>query len=90
MNKGELVSKISESTGSSKAETSTIVDAVLSKIEGSLQNGNDVSIIGFGTWKKKHRAARSGRNPQTGETIQIEAKNTVTFTAGKALKDSVN
>jgi nucleoid DNA-binding protein len=87
---GRSLSNISEVTGITKSETSTVVDAFISQIESSLQTGNDVSIVGFGTWKKKHRAARSGRNPQTGETLQIAAKNTVTFSAGKALKDSVN
>jgi DNA-binding protein HU-beta len=90
MNKGELIVKISEVTGITKTDTGTVLDAFLSQVEGSLQSGNDVAITGFGTWKKKHRAARAGRNPQTGEALQIAAKNTVTFSAGKVLKDAVN
>lgn len=90
MNKGELISSIADSTGESKASVSKITDALLGTIGDSLAGGNDVAIVGFGTWKKKERAARTGRNPQTGEAIQIAAKNTVTFSAGKALKDIVN
>jgi DNA-binding protein HU-beta len=90
MNKGELISEITETTGLSKASVANVTDAILETIESSLKAGNDVSVIGFGTWKKKARSARTGRNPQTGAAINIPAKNTVTFTAGKKLKDSVN
>ena len=90
MNKGELVSAVSEDTGLPKTDITKTLDSILSNIEGALVKGEDVSLVGFGTWKKKERAARAGRNPQTGATIQIAAKKTVTFSAGKALKDSVN
>jgi DNA-binding protein HU-beta len=90
MNKGELISEIAAQTGISKTDTGSVVDGFVGQIEKSLQGGSDVALVGFGTWKKKARAARTGRNPQTGETIQIAAKNTVTFSAGKSLKDAMN
>ena len=66
------------------------VDAVLDSITGTLANGGSVSLVGFGTFSVKARAARAGRNPRTGETIQIKATNVPSFKAGKALKDAVN
>lgn len=90
MNKGELVASVAESTGLSKSAVAQVLDATLASIGGALKEGSEVAIVGFGTWKKKTRAARKGRNPQTGATISIGAKNTVTFTAGKGLKDQVN
>mgnify|MGYP006296296675 CR=1 FL=1 len=90
MNKGQLIDAVSNDTGLKKSEISKALDSILDNVQGALQGGNDVSLVGFGTWKKKTRAARSGRNPQTGQTIQIPAKNTVSFSAGKKLKDSVN
>ena len=90
MNKGQLISSVADSTGLSKAAAGSVADAMLSTIGDALKKGDDVSIVGFGTWKKKKRAARNGRNPQTGATIKIAAKNVVSFSAGKALKDKVN
>ena len=90
MNKGELISDVADKTGLSKASVAQVTDSILGTIGDSLKSGSDVAIVGFGTWKKKSRAARKGRNPQTGATINIAAKNTVTFSAGKALKDLVN
>ena len=66
------------------------LDAVLGSVQGALANGDQVSLVGFGTFSVKHRAARSGRNPQTGAEIQIKASNVPSFKAGKALKDAVN
>ena len=90
MNKGQLVTEVAEKTGLSKSAVAQITDSLLDTIGDSLNQGDDVAIVGFGTWKKKQRAARKGRNPQTGATINIPAKNTVGFSAGKALKDKVN
>lgn len=90
VNKGELIANVAKAVNSNKQEVGKVLDAILDEVLKSLKEGNDVTLVGFGTWKKKSRAARTGRNPQTGETIEIPAKNTVTFTAGKSLKDSVN
>jgi DNA-binding protein HU-beta len=90
MNKGQLIDAVSSDTGLKKTEVAKALDSILDNVQGSLMNGSDVSLVGFGTWKKKSRSARTGRNPQTGKAIDIPAKNTVTFTAGKQLKDSVN
>ncbi len=90
MNKAELIGAVAEATKLTKTDIGTVLDSILDSIEASLKAGNDVSLVGFGTWNKKSRAARTGRNPQTGAAIKIAAKNTVTFSAGKALKDSVN
>lgn len=89
MNKSELVSAIAEDLGFTKKDTSSVVDAVFQKISEALSNGEDVAIAGFGTFKVKDRAARMGRNPQTGETIQIAASKAISFKAGKTLKDAV-
>jgi len=66
------------------------LDSAIGAITGALQNGDQVSLVGFGTYSVKHRAARAGRNPQTGAEIQIAAANVPSFKAGKALKDAVN
>ncbi len=90
MNKAELVDAVAGAANLSKADAGRAVDAVVSSIASSLQRGEQVSVVGFGTFSVKHRAARSGRNPRTGETIQIKASNVPGFKAGKALKDAVN
>ena len=90
VNKGELIANVAKAIESNKQEVGKVLDSILDEVQKSLKEGNDVTLVGFGTWKKKSRAARTGRNPQTGETIEIPAKNTVTFNAGKSLKDSVN
>ena len=90
MNKGELVDAVAAAAGLSKGDASKAVDAVLDTITGTLANGGSVSLVGFGTFSFKARAARAGRNPRTGETIQIPASNVPGFKAGKALKDAVN
>jgi len=90
MNKAELVDAVAGAANLSKADAGRAVDAVVSSIASSLQKGEQVSVVGFGTFSVKHRAARAGRNPRTGETIQIKASNVPGFKAGKALKDAVN
>ena len=90
MNKAELVDSVASSANLSKAAAGRAVDAMLSSISGALSNGQQVAIVGFGTFSVKHRAARAGRNPRTGESIQIAASNVPGFKAGKALKEAVN
>ena len=90
MNKAELVEAVAAAANLSKADAGRAVDAVVSGIASSLQGGEQVSIVGFGTFSVKRRAARSGRNPRTGESIQIQASNVPAFKAGKALRDAVN
>lgn len=90
MNKAELVDAVAGAANLSKADAGRAVDAVVSSIASSLKRGEQVSVVGFGTFSVKHRAARAGRNPRTGETIQIKASNVPGFKAGKALKDAVN
>ncbi len=90
MNKGELIESVAASAGLSKADAGRAVDAVVQSIASALSGGNQVSLVGFGTFTVKHRAARQGRNPRTGETIQIKASNVPGFKAGKALKEAVN
>jgi DNA-binding protein HU-beta len=90
MNKGELIDSVAGAAGLSRADATKAVDAVLDSIQGTLANGGSVSLVGFGTFSVKARAARSGRNPRTGETIQIKASNVPGFKAGKGLKDAVN
>ncbi|MDB4022339.1 HU family DNA-binding protein [Litorivicinus sp.] len=90
MNKSELIDAIATDAGLSKADASKALDATLSAVTGALKGGDSVSLVGFGTFQVKDRAARSGRNPQTGATIQIKAAKVPGFKAGKALKDAVN
>ena len=90
MNKAELIDAVAADANLSKADAGRAVDAVVDSISSALSKGQQVSVVGFGTFSVKHRAARSGRNPRTGETIQIAASNVPGFKAGKALKDAVN
>lgn len=90
MNKSELVDAIATSADISKAAAGRALDAVTESITLALKQDEQVALVGFGTFVVKDRAARSGRNPQTGETIQIAAAKIPSFKAGKALKDSVN
>ena len=90
MNKGELVDAVAGSAGLSRADAAKAVDATLDAIQGTLAAGGGVSLVGFGTFSVKARAARMGRNPRTGEAIQIKASNVPGFKAGKGLKDAVN
>ena len=90
MNKAELVDAVASAANLSKADAGRAVDAVGGSMASSLSNGEQVAVVGFGTFSVKHRAARAGRNPRTGEAIQIQASNVPGFKAGKALKDAVN
>ena len=90
MNKSELIDAIADSAGLSKADAGRALEAVTSAVTETLVNGDQLSLVGFGTFSVKHRAARAGRNPQTGAPIQIAASKVPSFKAGKALKDSVN
>ncbi len=90
MNKGELVDAIAKSADLTKAQAGEAVNAVFSTIENCLKKGDKASFVGFGTFSCNKRAAREGRNPATGATIQIPAKNVIKFKAGKGLSDSVN
>jgi len=90
VNKSELIDAIAGSADLSKADAGRALDAVTSAVTQTLANGDSLSLVGFGTFSVKHRAARAGRNPQTGAEIQIKASNVPSFKAGKALKDSVN
>jgi DNA-binding protein HU-beta len=90
MNKGELISAIAESAEMTKADAGRAVDAFVSVVTKALKKGDTVSLIGFGTFSVRKRAARVGRNPRTGEDIKIKASKTPAFKAGKALKDGVS
>ena len=90
VNKSELVEAIADGADISKASAGRALDSALDAITTALQNGEQVSLIGFGTYSVKHRASRTGRNPQTGVEIEISAANVPSFKAGKALKDAVN
>ena len=90
MNKAELIDAIAEAADLSKASATRALDATLDTITSSLQSDDQVTLVGFGTFSVRPRAARTGRNPRTGEAIQIKASNNPAFKAGKALKDAVN
>ena len=90
MNKAELIDAVASAANLSKADASRAVDAVVETITNALKTGDQVSVVGFGTFSVKHRAERSGRNPRTGDTIKIAASNVPGFKAGKALRDAVN
>ena len=90
MNKGELIDAVAAAAHLSKADASRPVEAVLDSLTDALKSGDQVSLIGFGTFGVKRREARTGRNPQTGAPIQIAASNVPGFKAGKGLKDAVN
>ena len=90
MNKTELIDAVASSADLSKADATRAVDAVVDNITETLRKGDSVTLVGFGTFEVRERAARSGRNPQTGETIQIKASKAPAFKAGKAFKDVVN
>ncbi|WP_188066575.1 HU family DNA-binding protein [Brevibacillus brevis] len=89
MNKTELVTKVAETTELTKKDATKAVDAILDAIADALKEGDKVSLIGFGNFEVRERAARKGRNPQTGEEIEIAASKMPAFKPGKELKDSV-
>jgi DNA-binding protein HU-beta len=90
MNKAELVDAVAQKTDTSKTRTGDVVDAMLDAIRHTLARGDVVQLVGFGAFSAGKRAARTGRNPKTGDAIEIPATKTVKFTAGKAFKDAVN
>ncbi|MDD9964377.1 MAG: HU family DNA-binding protein [Gammaproteobacteria bacterium] len=90
MNKSELIDQVANAADLSKAAAGRAVDAALDAITGSLKQSEPVSLVGFGTFLVRERVARQGRNPQTGENIQIAASRAAAFKPGKALKDALN
>lgn len=90
MNKTELTDAVADATGLTKADAARALDAVLTSISDALAKGDQVGVVGFGTFLVRERAARTGRNPQTGAEIQIAAAKVPAFKPGKALKDAVN
>ena len=90
MKKVELVEAVADRAGITKADATRALDATLEVVTEALAKGDKVPLVGFGTFSVSKRAAREGRNPRTGETVQIAARNAVSFKAGSALKDAVN
>lgn len=90
MNKSELISEMAADAGISKAAAKAALESLTDNVTKTLKGGGKVALVGWGTWSVSQRAAREGRNPQTGATIQIAAKNIVKFKAGAGLSDSVN
>ncbi len=90
VNKAQLIDAIADGTGLSKAVAEKMLDVTIDAITRTLKGGDAITIVGFGTFKVSDRAARSGRNPRTGETIDIKAAKVPKFSAGKALKDAIN
>lgn len=90
MNKSELIDAVAAAADLSKASAGRALDAMVDSVTGALKDGDQVVLVGFGTFSVKERAARTGRNPQTGEPIEIAAAKVPSFKAGKALKDAVN
>ncbi len=90
MNKNDLISKVADSSGLSKADAGSAVDSVIDSIIGAMKSGDDVRLVGFGTFSVANRKASEGRNPRTGEKIMIPASKQPKFKAGKGLKDALN
>ncbi|RKZ87732.1 MAG: DNA-binding protein HU [Candidatus Parabeggiatoa sp. nov. 1] len=90
MNKSELIQAVADSTELPKATAGKAVDAIIENIKNSLADGDPVTLVGFGTFTVRERAARVGRNPRTGERLDIKAANVPVFKPGKAFKDAVN
>ncbi|WP_432411138.1 HU family DNA-binding protein [Rasiella sp. SM2506] len=90
MNKSDLIDGMAADAGITKAAAKKALESFLGNVEKSLKKGNRVSLVGFGSWSVSRRAARDGRNPQTGKTIKIAAKNVVKFKAGSDLSSAVN
>ena len=90
MNKSEFVDAVADEAELSKADAGRAVDAMIEAVKKALKKGDTISLVGFGTFQVRKRAARQGRNPRTGETIEIKASKIPSFKAGKALKDAVN
>lgn len=90
MNKQELCSQVARHTKTSKARCLTMLDSAFTAIENSLKKGQEVRLVGFGSWKKVRRKARPGRNPQTGKRLTIPARNVIKFNMGQHLYDLIN
>jgi len=90
LNKNDLVAAVASSTGSSKSDAAKAVDGVVDAVTAALSDGGEVRLVGFGTFSVSHRKATTGRNPRTGESIQIAATIVPKFKSGKALKAAVN
>ena len=90
MNKTQLVKKVAEASGLTPKQATVAVESVLSTIVDTVASGENVALLGFGTFEKKHRDARTGRNPATGEAMEFAASDTPVFKAGKAFKEKVN
>ena len=90
MNKNDVIDKVADAAGLSKADATRAVDAFTSAVSNALKAGDNVALVGFGTFEVRSRSARTGRNPQTGSTIEIPASKAPAFKPGKALKDAVN
>ena len=90
MNKMDLIASVAEETGIGRAKAAEVVDSVFGAIEKALKNNEEVRLVGFGTFQTAQRKAGTGRNPRTGEEIEIPASNSVRFKPGKSLKDAVN
>ena len=90
MNKNDLVADVASRTGLSKTDSAKTVDAIVDAISSALSDGGEVRLVGFGTFSVSHRKATTGRNPRTGEKIDISATNVPKFKSGKALKQAVN
>jgi len=90
VNKAELISVMAEKSGLTKKDTEKALNSFIEAVEEALVNGDKVQLVGFGTFEVRERSARKGRNPQTGEEIDIPAASVPAFKAGKALKDSIN
>ena len=89
-NKAALIERVAEKTGLTKKDATVAVDAVFETIQDALVDGEKVQLVGFGAFELRHRAARKGRNPQTGKEIEIAASNVPAFKPGKSFKDEVN
>lgn len=90
MNKAELINAVADATDLTKADAGRAVEAFTEVVQKALKKGDTVSLVGFGTFSVRKRAARTGRNPRTGETIKIKASKNPAFKAGKAFKDALN
>ncbi len=90
MNKAEFIDSVADSAELTRAEAARAVDAVVSTVSRALKKGDTITLVGFGTFSVRKRAARTGRNPRTGDSIKIKASKNPAFKAGKALKDAVN
>ncbi|AWK43474.1 transcriptional regulator HU subunit alpha [Photorhabdus luminescens subsp. luminescens] len=90
VNKSQLIDKIAADSNISKAAAGRVVDAFISSVTGALKDGDDVALVGFGTFAVRERSARTGRNPQTGKELKIAAAKVPAFRPGKGLKDAVN